>query len=119
MNTCTPTVELPCAYKDTTWDGLTWEIQSTDSTEFASVLSSARFQLKDSSGVAALTLSSAVGGEITLNVTAASQWSITVEDRLMTLNAGVYSWNLETTDAAGKIKNRLIGNLLVKADPVL
>ena len=66
-----------------------------------------------------LTLTNAVGSEITLNVTTAKLWSITVENRLLTVDAGIYSWALETTDAAGIIKVQLIGTLTVKPDLIL
>jgi hypothetical protein len=114
-----PAIELPCTFKGTTWDGLTWRIDSTDGTEYDSVLSSARFQLQSSTGTAVLTLNSTVAGEITLNVTTAKLWSITVENRLLTVDAGIYSWALETTDAAGIIKVQLIGTLAVKPDLIL
>jgi hypothetical protein len=114
-----PAIELPCAFKGATWDGLTWRIDSTDSTEYDAVLSSARFQLQDSAGAAVLTLTSAVGGEITLNVTTARLWSVTVESRLLTIDAGIYSWALETTDADGTVKVQLIGTLTVKPDLIL
>lgn len=114
-----PAIELPCAFKGATWDGLTWRIDSTDGTDYDAVLSSARFQLQNSAGVAVLTLTSAVGSEITLNVTSARLWSVTVEKRLLTLDAGIYSWALETTDAAGTIKVQLIGTLTVKPDLIL
>ena len=114
-----PAIELPCAFKGATWDGLTWRIDSTDGTDYDAVLSSARFQLQDSAGTAVLTLTSAVGTEITLNVTSARLWSITVEKRLLTLDAGIYSWALETTDADGTIKVQLIGTLTVKPDLIL
>jgi hypothetical protein len=114
-----PAIELPCAFKGATWDGLTWRVDSTDGTDYDAVLSSARFQLQDSAGTAVLTLTSAVGTEITLNVTSARLWSVTVEKRLLTLDAGIYSWALETTDADGTIKVQLIGTLTVKPDLIL
>jgi hypothetical protein len=114
-----PAIELPCAFKGATWDGLTWRVDSADGTDYDAVLSSARFQLQDSSGAAVLTLTSAVGAEITLNVTSVRLWSVTVEKRLLTLNAGIYSWALETTDADGTIKVQLIGTLTVKPDLIL
>jgi hypothetical protein len=114
-----PAIELPCAFKGATWDGLTWRVDSTDGTDYDAVLSSARFQLQDSAGAAVLTLTSAVGTEITLNVTSVRLWSVTVEKRLLTLNAGIYSWALETTDADGTIKVQLIGTLTVKPDLIL
>jgi hypothetical protein len=87
--------------------------------DYDAVLSSARFQLQDSTGAAVLTLTSAVGSEITLNVTSARLWSVTVEKRLLTLDAGIYSWALETTDAESTIKVHLIGTLAVKPDLIL
>jgi hypothetical protein len=114
-----PAIELPCAFKGATWDGLTWRIDSTDGTDYDAVMSSARFQLQDSTGSAVLTLTSAVGSEITLNVTTARLWSVTVESRLLTLDAGIYSWALETTDADGTVKVQLIGTLTVKPDLIL
>jgi hypothetical protein len=114
-----PAIELPCAFKGATWDGLTWRVDSTDGTDYDAVLSSARFQLQDSTGTAVLTLTSAVGTEITLNVTTARLWSVTVEKRLLTLDAGIYSWALETTDAESTIKVQLIGTLTVKPDLIL
>ena len=114
-----PAIELPCAFKGATWDGLTWRIDSTDGTDYDAVLSSARFQLQDTAGAAVLTLTSAVGTEITLNVTTARLWSITVEKRLLTLDAGIYSWALETTDAESTIKVQLIGTLTIKPDLIL
>jgi hypothetical protein len=114
-----PAIELPCAFKGATWDGLTWRVDSTDGTDYDAVMSSARFQLQDSAGAAVLTLTSAVGTEITLNVTTARLWSVTVEKRLLTLDAGIYSWALETTDADSTIKVQLIGTLTVKPDLIL
>jgi hypothetical protein len=114
-----PAIELPCAFKGATWDGLTWRVDSTDGTDYDAVLSSARFQLQDSAGAAVLTLTSAVGSEITLNVTTPRLWSVTVEKRLLTLDAGIYSWALETTDAESTIKVQLIGTLAVKPDLIL
>lgn len=114
-----PAIELPCAFKGATWDGLTWRIDSTDGTDYDAVLTSARWQLQDSAGTAALTLTSAVGSEIVLNVTTPKLWSITVEKRLLTLDAGIYSWALETTDASGTIKVQLIGTLTIKPDLIL
>jgi hypothetical protein len=114
-----PTIKLPDAYKGETWDGLTWGIKSTDSTEFDGTLTNAKLQLKNQAGAAALTLNSTEAGEITLNNTTPRQWSITAEPRIMSLDAGIYSWALETTDDAGIVKTRMIGTLAVNADPTL
>jgi hypothetical protein len=115
-----PAIELPCAFKGATWDGLTWRVDSTDGTDYDAVLSSARFQLQDSTGAAVLTLTNdPFDLQITLNVTTPRLWSVTVEKRLLTLDAGIYSWALETTDADSTIKVQLIGTLTVKPDLIL
>jgi hypothetical protein len=114
-----PTVALPCAYKDETWDGLTWEVVATDSTEYDGTLSSAKVQIKNQAGQPVANYSSDVSGEITLNETAPRAWSVTVESRIMILDAGVYCWALETTDDTGIIKTRMIGTLVIYADNTL
>jgi hypothetical protein len=119
---CQPTIpfiELPPTFSTCTWPGLTWRIDSTDSTEFDAVLSSAAFQLQTESGTAALTLSSATAGQVTLNNTAARAWDITVDPRILSLAAGNYAWALETTDADGVVKPILIGSLQINPDPIL
>ena len=112
-------IELPAVYKTTTWDGLTWKITQSTSSEYDVVLSSARFQLQDANGSAVLTLTSADASEITLNITTANLSSITIEKRLLSLDVGIYSWALETTDADGTIKMQIIGTLNIKPDLIL
>ena len=114
-----PFIELPCTFSTCTWPGFTWRIDSTDATEFDAVLSSAAFQLQNEDGTAALTLTSATAGQVTLNVTTARAWSITVEPRILSLDPGNYSWALETTDADGVKQPRLLGTLTVKPDPIV
>jgi hypothetical protein len=112
--TSPPYIQLPSTYKDCTWDGLTWTVTASDGTEFADTLSSATFVLKDEDGTAVLTLTSATAGQITLNVTTADAWSLTVEPRILTLSAATYSWTLTTTDSASVVKPRLVGTLQIK-----
>ena len=114
-------VTLPDVFQSETWDGLTWAIDSVSDgeTEFASVLSSARFQLQDTSGSVVLTLSSATAGEVTINESGANAWSVTVEPRVLTLSGGIYSWGLETTDADGVIKIPFAGTIKIKGDLVI
>ncbi len=108
---------LPDTDKGCTWDGLTVTIESDD-TEYASALSIARFQLQTSAGAIALTLTSATAGEVTINDATAGQWSITVESRILNLDAGSYSWALETQDSAGIVKKQLGGSLAILPEPV-
>ena len=107
---------LPPTYRGCTWDGLTWSVASDD-TEFADTLSLAVFQIQDDDGNVALTLSSAVNGEVTINVSTAGAWSITVEPRNLTITAGSYRYALVTTDSAGREKPRMEGKLRIKPDP--
>jgi uncharacterized surface anchored protein len=109
--------KLPDTDKGCTWDGLTVTIISDD-TEYASALSIARFQLQTSTGTIALTLTSATAGEVTINDATAGQWSMTVESRVLTLDAGSYAWALETQDATGIVKKQLGGSLAILPEPV-
>ena len=111
---------LPSTVKGDTWDGLTWEITSVDAedTEFADTLTLARFQLQDDTGAAALTLTSATPGQVTINTATANAWSVTVEPRVLSLDAGSYSWGLELTDSGGVVKTRAGGFIEIIQDPV-
>ena len=113
--------DLPDAFKGCTCDGLTWALTSVDDdvTEYAAVLSLAVFQLQDSDGAAALTLSSAVSGEVTLNATGANAWSITVEPFIVSVATGVYSLALVATDDSARKTCVLQGTLRVHAPPIL
>jgi hypothetical protein len=110
--------DLPMTRKGDTWDGLTLAIASDD-TEFEGTLVTARFQLQDSDGVSALTLSSAVSGEVTINSASPGAWSVTVEPRAITIDAGTYGYGLELTDSNSVVKTRLVGTLPVNPDAVI
>lgn len=112
---------LPETFTGKTWDGLTWSVSNVadGDTEFAAALVSARFQLQDADGNADQTLTSATAGQVTLNVTTANLWSVTVEPRVITLAAGTYTYGLETVDANGVEKARMAGTLIIKTDPVV
>ena len=114
-------IELPATFKGKKWGGFTWSVTSVDAgdTEFEGVLSLARFQLQNSSGEAVLTLSSATVGQVTLNETAANAWSVTVEPRILSLDAGVYSWGLETTAFGDLPQVQISGSIEIKSDPVI
>jgi len=114
-------VKLPDTFKGDTWDGLTWAIVSVDAddTRFASALSLCRFELQTLAGVAALSLTSATAGQVTINTTTANAWSVTVEPRILSIAAGEYIYGLEFTDADGVVKTYLSGSLTILADPVI
>jgi hypothetical protein len=114
-------IELPWTVSSNTWDGLTWALTSVDGddTRFASTLSLVRFQLQDSTGAVALTLTSATAEQVTINTATANAWSVTVEPRILTLTAGVYSFGLEFTDSASVVKTYLAGTLEIKPDRVI
>lgn len=112
---------LPPTSKGCTWDGLTWTVSGVTGgdTEYAAALVSARFQLKDADNASVLSLTSATPGEVTLNVTTADAWSITVEPRTLTVAAGTYTYALETTDADGTIKPRMTGSIRIRPEPIV
>lgn len=117
----TSNVKLPDTFKGDTWDGLTWELSSVDAddTRFSATLSLCRFELQTLAGVAALSLSSATAGQITINNATANSWSVTVEPRILSIAAGEYLYGLEFTDADGVVKTYLTGSLTVLDDPVI
>jgi hypothetical protein len=114
-------ITLPATFQGDTWGGLTWAITAVDPevTEFTADLALVRFQLQNTAGSAALTLSSAAPGEITINSATANAWSATIEPRVLALDSGVYSFGMEFTDAEGTIKTHLAGTLEIISDPVL
>jgi hypothetical protein len=120
----TQSISLPDTYSGDTWDGLTWEIESVDAddTEHAGTLTQAIFRLTGPSGDAALSLDSDDAEDgVTLNETAPNAWSVTVEPRIMTLAAGVYSWALRLFDDSAtpeRRKVRIGGTLRINANPI-
>ena len=118
---CAPySIELPAIFSGDTWDGLTWTVSDVadGETEFSGTLTTARFQLQDSDGTVALTLTSETQGQVTINTATSNAWSVTVEPRALTVAEGVYSFGLETTDDSGIVKIQIAGTLPVFADPV-
>lgn len=95
-------LDLPDTKEECTWRGLTWTIDGVDAdtTEYDATLTLAEFIAKDSTGAVVLNLTSATAA-VTLNETAANQWSVTVEPRILTLDSGFYPFTLYTTDSAG------------------
>jgi len=102
-------IKLPCVKIGKTWDGIPSCSLASTGTAFASNLSSLTMVFKDSDGATALTLTSS-GGDIT--ITSASAWEWDVEAITpWALAIGNYSWEIETTDAAGIIKGYVSGEL--------
>ena len=109
-------ITLSPTVKCDSWDGLTNCSFTSDGTAFDESLLLVRMQWKDSTGATALTLSSAVSGEVT--ITSAANWEFEVPGRVLSLDAGIYSIGLETTDSAGIVKTRVTGTHKILADPV-
>ena len=108
------TIQLPATRKGDTWDGMTVAL-SSDGTTFADSLSAVHmsFWLAGAT-TAALDLKSA-DGEITIDDAAA--WEFTVDPvSPMTLAAGQYSWQIQTTDSGGLIKTYLSGTIEITSD---
>ena len=100
-----------------TWAGLTFAINSSDDTAYASELTRVRMSWRNSEGIVAQTLDSNVSG-ITIEVGIAYAWKFTVEPNLLSLPSGFYTWAIETTDAAAVVDKDLIsGTQQITADP--
>jgi hypothetical protein len=98
-----------------TWGGLTFSIDASDDTTFAAALTRVRMSWR-AAGAVALTLDSAVAGQITIATATAYGWSFTVEPRALALPAGFYTWAIETT--AGVVdKDLLSGTQQIIPDP--
>jgi hypothetical protein len=110
-------IVLPAVASGETWRGFTFAITDSDDTEYAAALSRVRMTWKTPSGAAALTLDSQAS-QITITTATAYAWEFTVESYAITLDAGTYSWAIETTDADGVVdKNRITGTHQITTDP--
>lgn len=94
-----------------TWDGLTDCSFSSTGSAFGSTLSKVRLDFKSSAGVVGQQLTTVGGGGIT--ITDSSAWTFDVDPVIITMAAGVWSFDIETTDSAGVIKTRVGGILTV------
>ena len=100
-----------------TWGGFSFAITYSDDTAYASTLARVRMTFKDSSGNADLKLDSN-SAQITINTATAYAWDFTVESRTLSLDAGYYSWAIETTDGDGVVnKDALAGTIQITTDP--
>lgn len=99
-----------------TWSGLTFTIDSSDDTAYASALTRVRMSWR-AAGAVALTLDSAAAGQITIANPTAYAWSFTVEPRALALAAGFYTWAIETTAGAITDKDLLSGTQQITTDP--
>lgn len=81
-------------------------------------LSRVRMKVCDSSGSIALTLDSATSG-ITINASTAGAWNFTVGPitaaQTEALTAGLFAYDLETTDTAGSVRTEFNGTWRIKA----
>jgi hypothetical protein len=101
-----------------TWAGISYQMTSSDDTEFANNLSRVRMTFKTAAGVSSLTLDSNGSGEITIDSAASYGWAFTVEPRILSLTSGWYSWAVETTDSTGrKNKDFIAGTVNITPDP--
>jgi hypothetical protein len=100
-------IDLPDTKEGCTWDGLSWAVSDPeDSTDYAATLALAEFVATDSTGATVLTLTSATSGQVTITTATANAWDITVEPRILSLEAGFYSFTLFTTDSNSRRKPR-------------
>jgi hypothetical protein len=101
-------IELERTASGETWGGLTMNITDSDDTQFSGTLSAVAMTWKNSAGAVALTLFSATAGQITINTATPYAWSFTVEDRIITLPAGFYTWAIRVADTDGLIDADLL-----------
>lgn len=94
-----------------TWDGLTDCSFSSTGSAFGSTLSKVRMNFKQADGTTGLQLTTVGSGGIVIDD--ATAWEFTVSPVVITMAAGVWSFDIETTDSAGIIKTRLGGILTV------
>lgn len=104
-------IELETVASGETWGGLTLTITDSDDTQFSGTLSAVTMTWKNSTGAVALTLSSATAGQITINTATAYAWSFTVEDRILSLPADIYTWAIRVTDADGLIDADIVSGI--------
>jgi hypothetical protein len=90
-----------------TWDGLTNCRFSSTGSAFGSTLSKVRLDFKSSAGVVGQQLTTVGSGGITIDN--ATNWTFTVDPVVITMSAGMWSLDFETTDSAGIIKTRVAG----------
>ena len=94
-----------------TWDGLTDCSFSSTGSAFGSTLSKVRLDFKSSAGVVGQQLTTVGSGGIVIDD--ATAWTFTVSPVVITMAAGYWSFDIETTDSAGIIKTRVAGILPV------
>lgn len=108
---CNNGTTLQCIKSGTTWDGLTECSFTSDGTAFSDTLTAVRMVFQDDDGTAQLTLTTANG---TITIDDAAAWEFTVNEiTSFPLSAGVYSWFIETTDSAGRVKAYVNGTIEV------
>jgi hypothetical protein len=110
---------LPAHVAGDNWPGLTWALESITAgdTEFGGTLTLAEFELKNSAGTTALLLTSATAA-VTIEVATPDQWSVSVEERVLDITPGTYTYGLRLTDDANRPKTVVAGTLQIKTPPV-
>lgn len=100
---CQNTLILPPIVAGETWDGFSMSLTS-DGTSLAEDLANVNLVFRDSTGVVALTLTSA-GASPGITITDANAWAFTVAKITpFPLTAGTYTTTIEFTNASGDIR---------------
>ena len=89
-----------------TYPAENWRESDSDNT---TTLTRVRITIKDSAGATFSTLDSDTSG-ITINAATAGAWDWTVESLTAPTTAGVYTFDMETTDSAGVIFTETTGS---------
>ena len=111
-------VSLPAHSRGDTWEGLTIGPVLFNDAQPSSALGSCRLYFRrETGGTIGYKLKSDPGdGEGSITITNTATWSITVPAQALSLAAGPWLWDFETTDAAGVVRTLYNGTLTITSD---
>ena len=113
-----PVITLPSTRKGDTWDGIPSASLSSTGTAFNNPLSSVRMSFwAAGASASSLDLNSS---DSKITIADADAWEFEVLPvSPMTLTAGHYSWQIQTTDSADRIKTYLQGVIEITSDQTI
>ena len=101
--------------KGDTWAG--WSSVNISPCPVGKVLASVKIEWKDSRGCVAMTRSTADGSvTITDDGSASTEWEYSVDGGLITIAAGDYTFDHQTTDADGAVRTYWRGTHTIQQD---
>ncbi|MHB1350126.1 MAG: hypothetical protein ACYCYR_09660 [Desulfobulbaceae bacterium] len=111
-------IQLPDHTAGDTWEGLTIGPVLFNDAQPAQALSSCRlyFRRQSGGGLGHKLSSTPAAGDGLITITDQATWLITVPAQALPLAVGQWSWDFETTDAAGVIRTLYKGTLTITRD---